>query len=91
MSIGRGFITVEGGLFSNKTHRYEIYRASEFIAYQDFINRITGDGSLKLELANHVVELKGLAPYDELQELTGKLRSLHLLLRSTNIGKGIMQ
>lgn len=84
-------ITVEAGVFSRSTTIHEIYRINQFEVHQDFINRKTGDASLVLIADNTPTPLKRLGTYEELQVLAPKLRALHLQLRMTNIGKGIMQ
>jgi uncharacterized membrane protein YdbT with pleckstrin-like domain len=92
MSIDRGVITIEKGILSRTKTIHEIYRVTSFEAEQDFFNRMTGDASLVLDEGRKKhVYLKGLATYDDTQKLAQKLRDLHLLLRTTNIGKGIMQ
>jgi tetratricopeptide (TPR) repeat protein len=91
MSIDRGVITLEKGFLSRHTTIHEIYRVTSFEAEQDLFNRLTGDASLVLDEGRKTTYLKGFAKYDETIAMAQQLRALHLLLRTTNIGKGIMQ
>jgi tetratricopeptide (TPR) repeat protein len=91
ITIDRGMITVESGLFSTKRVIYEIYRTSGFEVEQDFFNLKTRDASLVLIFDDKKKEsIRGLLKYEELSALATKLRALHLVLRSTNINKGVM-
>jgi len=96
ITIDRGMITVESGYFIKRNYQiFEIYRVLDFITHQGMFNMSTGDGCLILVFSEGRhgtrVHLKGLASYEELKTLSLKLRSLHLLLRSTSVNKGIMQ
>lgn len=91
ITIDRGLIVVESGLFSSSRTIHEIYRIAEFQTEQNFFNMRTGDGALVLiQDGRRKAVIPGLMKYDELKQLAMKLRSLHLDLRSTSINKGIM-
>jgi tetratricopeptide (TPR) repeat protein len=91
ITIDRGVITVESGLFSSSRTVHEIYRIAEFQTEQNFFNMRTGDGALVLiQDGSRRAVIRGLMKYDDLKQLALKLRSLHLDLRSTSVNKGIM-
>jgi hypothetical protein len=91
ITIDRGVIIVESGLFSSSRQTHEIYRIGEFATEQNFFNLKTGDGALVLiQDGRRRAVIRGLMNYEDLKQLALKLRSLHLDLRSTTVNKGIM-
>lgn len=92
VTIDRGIIQIQEGVFVRRSRIYEIYRFVSFETEQDMFNRLTGDGALVMRLPGVAkVVVKGICKHDELIRVALALRSLHLQLRSVPwLGKGIM-
>jgi tetratricopeptide (TPR) repeat protein len=94
-TFDKGRLRISAGIFSKSQENVELYRVEDVKLEQNFINRLTGDGTITLFVQSghqkrHSVKLGGIARIDRLGKLFDDLRSLILLLRTGTWGKGII-
>jgi membrane protein YdbS with pleckstrin-like domain len=94
-TLDKGRLMVSTGIFSKEQQNIELYRIEDIQLHQTFLNRLTQDGELILHVATghtqpRLLKLRGLAKINQLQVLFDQLRSLIVLLRTGQWGKGII-
>jgi membrane protein YdbS with pleckstrin-like domain len=96
ITIDKGRVQVERGLFSRTTDNIELWRVQDIDLYRSPLNRITGDGVLVFNIPNQgtptrqKLELAGIAQGERLQEVYQQLLNFVFVLRSNPIVKGII-
>jgi membrane protein YdbS with pleckstrin-like domain len=95
-TIIHGRIYVKVGVFQKKTVPYELFRVRYINLEQSFLQRLTKDGTLVIDLEIErgepkVVRITGLARGEELEAIHRKLINLVGLLRSIPELKGFIQ
>jgi tetratricopeptide (TPR) repeat protein len=96
-TFDKGRLQIARGILMRRVSNIELYRVVDLEMQQTFINRITRDGTIVL-LVDGVrsigqqarIPLIGIARGQRLQALFEELRSLVLLLRTGNWGKGFI-
>jgi tetratricopeptide (TPR) repeat protein len=95
ITLAEARIIIASGVLFRSKENIELYRVSNIRLTQSLLNRITRNGSLIINVdhggqqTNKII-LRGLARYDQLEQIASKLRNLVLLLRSGNWGKGVI-
>jgi len=105
ITIHHGRLQIRKGILSRRLLNIDLWRVSSIELERTLLNRVTGDGTLVLELqhqprpsrAGHgrardrSVELTGIARGVRLEEIYQQLLNIVFLLRSSPIVKGIIQ
>jgi tetratricopeptide (TPR) repeat protein len=94
-TIEKGRLKITTGVLSKEQQNIELYRVEDIELHQNLVNRLTGDGTLILDVApgrgqKHVLRLRGLAKIDRLREIFDQMRNLILLMRTGTWGKGVI-
>ena len=97
ISFDHGRIAIEHGVFHRSTATHELLRVHDVSIERTLFNRLTGDGTLVLQLSgpqqgrrSECIKLRGYAKRERLQPLMVKIRDLVLLLRTGPWGKGVI-
>ena len=96
-TLTQGTLQISRGVLSKRVQNIELYRVVDIEFAQSWLNRMTGDGSLILSVEGvggqrgaTRMTLTGIARGDQLRDIFEKLRSLVLLLRTGQWGKGVI-
>jgi tetratricopeptide (TPR) repeat protein len=96
-TFDKGRLQIARGILMRRVSNIELYRVVDLEMQQTFVNRITGDGTIVLLVdggrsigQQGRIPLTGIARGQRLQALFEELRSLVLLLRTGNWGKGFI-
>jgi hypothetical protein len=92
VTIDDGRVYVEKGVFRKTLEAYDLWRLTDTQLRRTFINRLTGDGTIKLGAKNYrQLELTGIVKGKfDLEGLRKKLQDLEFALRSNPAVKGII-
>jgi len=90
--ILRGQVGLEYGVFTRKIKYVELYRITHITHEQGVVEKILGEGTLKFyeEETKLVLQITGLAAWDDLRTLRNDLLSLANTLRMHPAVKGII-
>lgn len=92
ITIDKGRLQVEHGVLGRRRMNVELWRVQNVELRRTFLNRLTGDGSLILQLYNEPRRLKivGAARSSRLDQVYQQLLNLVYLLRTNPLSKGIV-
>jgi membrane protein YdbS with pleckstrin-like domain len=99
IAIDRGRLQIRKGLFARRLINIDLWRVHSIELERTFFNRLTGDGTLVLELIQQRatregdtgIELVGIARGKRLEEVYQQLLNVVFLLRGNPLVKGIIQ
>ena len=92
ITIDKGRLQIAKGLLSRQVLNIELWRVENIELHRNFINRLTGDGTLMIQLVHQKKQIKltGLARGPRLEDIRQQLLNLVWLLRSNAAVKGII-
>jgi hypothetical protein len=94
ITFDRGRLRISKGLLGREQRKTELYRTEDIVLHQTLSNRLTGDGDLILKIGSWrgapKTHLLGLTRIDQLRRIADQLRNLVVLLRTGQLGKGII-
>jgi hypothetical protein len=98
VTIEQGRLQISRGIFGRRLVNVDLWHVRGIQLERSFVNRLTGHGTLMLELAqqsgvngNKPLELVGIARGQRLEDLYQQLLNAVFLLRSNPLVKGIIQ